>query len=53
MFAAPRPVLAGLGGMPKEMLLASQRVVPGRLLERGYRIALPQLETALRRELGA
>jgi NAD dependent epimerase/dehydratase family enzyme len=38
--------------MPEEMLLASQRAVPRRLCERGYRFAFPTLEKALRFELG-
>ena len=51
--AAPRVAVSkGLGGMGEEMLLASQRAVPMRLNERGFRFALPQLEQALRFELG-
>ena len=42
----------GLGGMGDEMLLASQRAVPARLEERGFRFAFPALEGALRYELG-
>ena len=34
------------------MLLASQRAVPARLKERGFRFAFPALEGALRYELG-
>lgn len=49
---APRPVLERLGGMPKEMLLASQRAVPSRLCEQGFKFAFPGLEKALRFELG-
>lgn len=46
---APALVLrAALGEMAKEMLLASARVYPRRLLESGYRFAQPELETALR-----
>jgi uncharacterized protein len=52
LLEAPRSVVAALGGMPDEMLLASQRVVSARLRERGYRFAFPDLETALRFELG-
>ena len=39
-------------GMGEEMLLASQRAEPGRLLDRGFRFAFPKLEDALRYELG-
>jgi uncharacterized protein (TIGR01777 family) len=39
-------------GMGEEMLLASQRAVPERLQERGFRFAFPTLEDALRFELG-
>ena len=42
----------GTGGMGDEMLLASQRAVPARLKERGFRFAFPGLEGALRYELG-
>ncbi len=49
---APRSVLERLGGMPREMLLVSQRVVPRRLHELGYRFAFPNLEKTLRFELG-
>jgi uncharacterized protein len=42
----------GLGGMGDEMLLASQRAVPARLKERGFRFAFPKLESALRYEFG-
>ena len=52
-FAAPAFVLRhGLGGMGDEMLLASQRALPARLQERGFRFAFPTLEGALRYELG-
>jgi uncharacterized protein (TIGR01777 family) len=51
--AAPAFVLRhGLGGMGDEMLLASQRAMPARLKERGFRFAFPKLEGALRYELG-
>jgi len=43
---------AALGEMAEEMLLASARVFPRRLLASGYRFAQPDLETALR-ELAA
>jgi NAD dependent epimerase/dehydratase family enzyme len=38
--------------MGEEMLLASQRALPERLQERGFRFAFPELEGALRYELG-
>lgn len=51
--AAPAPLLrTALRGMGEEMLLASQRAVPKRLEERGFRFAFPRLEDALRYELG-
>jgi len=51
--ALPRLAVAkGLGGMGEEMFLASQRAVPMRLNERGFRFGFPQLEPALRYELG-
>jgi uncharacterized protein len=51
--AAPEFMLRhGLGGMGDEMLLASQRAVPTRLTERGFRFAFADLERALRYELG-
>jgi uncharacterized protein (TIGR01777 family) len=39
-------------GMGEQMLLASQRAMPARLEERGFRFAFPALEGALRYELG-
>jgi NAD dependent epimerase/dehydratase family enzyme len=39
-------------GMGEEMLLASQRAIPARLQDRGFRFAFPALEDALRFELG-
>ena len=51
--AAPAFLLRhGMGGMGDEMLLASQRAVPARLKEQGFRFAFPELEGALRYELG-
>ncbi len=41
------------GRMADEVLLASQRVVPQRLQELGYRFACPTLAAALAAELGA
>jgi hypothetical protein len=42
-----------LGPMADEMLLASQRMTPGRLLATGYPFRTPTLEAALRHVLGA
>jgi NAD dependent epimerase/dehydratase family enzyme len=39
--------------MGRATLLASQRVHPRRLIERGYEFSYPTLEQALRRELGS
>jgi uncharacterized protein (TIGR01777 family) len=51
--AAPRLAVArGLGGMGQEMFLASQRAVPAQLNRREFRFAFPELEAALRHELG-
>jgi uncharacterized protein (TIGR01777 family) len=51
--AAPGVALRyGLGGMGDEMMLASQRAVPARLMDRGFRFAFPELQGALRYELG-
>ncbi len=51
--AAPTFILRhGTGGMGGEMLLASQRAMPVRLKEHGFRFAFPTLEGALRYELG-
>jgi uncharacterized protein len=47
----PAPAFAlrlALGEMARELLLASQRVVPARATAAGYRFAFPQLEAALR-----
>jgi uncharacterized protein (TIGR01777 family) len=41
-----------LGEMAEEMLLVSQKVAPGRLLEAGFRFRYPQAELALREILG-
>jgi uncharacterized protein (TIGR01777 family) len=40
------------GGMAEETILASQPVIPARLLAHGYRHRLPDLREALRHELG-
>ena len=42
----------GLRGIGEEMFLASQRAVPARLKERGFRFAFPAVEGALRHEVG-
>jgi uncharacterized protein (TIGR01777 family) len=47
-FLVRRPTL----GMGEQMLLASQRAMPAKLNERGFRFAFPKLEGALRYELG-
>ncbi|HTX69089.1 MAG TPA: TIGR01777 family oxidoreductase [Thermoleophilia bacterium] len=53
VLAAPGVIVRrGTLGMGDEMLLASQRAVPARLQERGFRFAFPKLEGALRYELG-
>jgi uncharacterized protein len=46
---APR---LALGEFADEMLLVSQRALPARLLETGYRFRFPELEAALRHTLG-
>src|SRR5678816_3362135 len=40
------------GEMGEETLLSGQRVVPRQLLESGFRFEYPELEAALRHELG-
>ena len=52
LFAPERVVKTILGGMAREMLLASQRAVPMKLNMRGFRFAFPELDGALRYELG-
>jgi len=42
-----------LGEMADALLLSSQRVVPQKLSERGFRFQYAELEAALRRALGA
>lgn len=52
-FPAPGFMLRiALGQMADEMLLASQKVVPKRLLEAGYRFLYPEAELALQDILG-
>jgi uncharacterized protein len=51
----PMPAFAArlaFGEMADELLLGSQRVQPGRLEETGYRFSYPELEGALRHQLG-
>ncbi|MFN0056312.1 MAG: TIGR01777 family oxidoreductase [Planctomycetales bacterium] len=51
----PMPALAArlaFGEMADELLLASARVQPGRLLEMGYQFRCPTVESALRHVLG-
>jgi uncharacterized protein (TIGR01777 family) len=51
--AAPACLLRhGTGGLGEEMMLGSQRALPARLKERGFRFAFPTLEGTLRYELG-
>lgn len=53
LMPAPASILRlALGDMADELLLASARLVPGRLLETGFRFRDPELETALRHMLG-
>lgn len=52
LVAPQMAVSRGLGGMGREMFLASQRAVPMRLNQRGFRFVFPELEPALRYELG-
>lgn len=47
-----RAIDAAFGEMGRTLLLASQRVLPQRLTERGFGFFYPQLEDALRLELG-
>ncbi len=52
LFAVPAfAIRLALGEMADEMLLASTRVRPGRLIESGYRFAWPELEPMLRHAL--
>jgi uncharacterized protein (TIGR01777 family) len=52
-FVAPRTLIErGLGEMGRDMLLTSQRVRPARLAAAGFRWLFPDLESALRFELG-
>jgi hypothetical protein len=52
LLAVPAFALRAIGGeMAEEMLLASQRVIPRRLLEAGFQFLDPELEPALRKLL--
>jgi hypothetical protein len=42
-----------LGDMSEALILASRRIEPRRLLAAGYQVRFPELEVALRHELGA
>ncbi len=45
---APAPLLsAAFGEMARELLLSSQRAVPERAVQLGYRFAFPELPAAL------
>ena len=51
-FPVPRPaLLLAFGAMARETLLASARVVPGRLLSDGFTYRYATLDSALRHEL--
>ena len=53
LLPVPSPVLrAMMGEIADEMLLASQRVEPVRLIDSGYHFHFPMLEPALRHALG-
>jgi uncharacterized protein len=53
VFRVPAFAARAVGGLlAKELILPSQRVVPARLEEIGFRFAFPTLESALRHELG-
>ena len=41
-----------LGEMATELLLASQRVMPDKLAKAGFNFAYPELDAALKKELG-
>lgn len=52
-FRVPAVVARTVGGqLAEELILISQRVIPSRLDEIGFRFAFPTLEPALRQELG-
>ncbi|MCY4114308.1 MAG: TIGR01777 family oxidoreductase [Chloroflexi bacterium] len=53
LLPVPSPILrAMMGEIADEMLLASQRVEPARLIDSGYHFHFPMLEHALRHALG-
>ncbi|MBT2410179.1 TIGR01777 family oxidoreductase [Streptomyces sp. ISL-12] len=51
LFAVPAPVLRTVLGEMAGDVLGSARVVPGRLLESGFRFAFPEIEGAIRAAL--
>jgi uncharacterized protein (TIGR01777 family) len=51
LFAVPAPVLRGVLGEMAGDVLGSQRVLPKRLLESGFRFAFPRIEDAIRAAL--
>ena len=54
MLPAPAfAIRAALGRMGNDLLLAGARVYPRRFEQAGFRFADPELESALRFELGA
>jgi uncharacterized protein (TIGR01777 family) len=50
LFAAPRCVLKFMLGERADMLLGGQRVLPAKLVARGFRFAFPDIACALRAE---
>jgi len=53
LFAAPRSLLRlATGAVADEVLFASARVLPERLLQSGYTFLYPTLEDTLRHQLG-
>lgn len=53
LFPTPAPLMRlAAGQLADELILASQRAVPERLEEAGFRFAFPTLEQTLRHELG-
>ena len=51
-FAIPRFVLvAAMGDLARELMLASQRVVPAKALENGFDFRWPEIDAALAKTL--
>ena len=51
-FVLPRVLLVGaLGDMARELMLASQRAVPAKVLDNGFEFRLPEIDVALARAL--